>query len=228
MFISVNDTPNISYNSTLSEAVCADAVEPPAPLVKDDKVVPDNEPVIISFPILTVMFPLPKPELLASVSEVALSLIVADSVVSIPEDTPVTTTLLDVWYIPWSSCLIFNVVEPLVMIKGFDFNLFTYTVFPISFVIAWPIGLFSSVTAPAAVVLNTAFLKVNLISSLWDAAHVLLFCDLNNTPRCGCLETILNPPISVSPILEIHILKSLNEQQNNILDRSLNIQVHQI
>ena len=48
LFISVNGVPNIWYNSILSEAVWPTAVEPPAPLVKDDNVVPDNEPVIIS------------------------------------------------------------------------------------------------------------------------------------------------------------------------------------
>ena len=54
------------------------AVEPPAPLVKDDNVVPDNEPVIISFPILTVMlFPVGKFVAVESVNEVALALIVA-------------------------------------------------------------------------------------------------------------------------------------------------------
>ena len=47
------------------------AVEPPTPLVKDDNVVPDSEPVIISLLILTVIEPVGKLVALARVSDVA-------------------------------------------------------------------------------------------------------------------------------------------------------------
>ena len=56
LLISVNGVPKIWYNSIVSAAVWLAAVEPPTPLVKDDNVVLDNEPVIISlliYPVIT-------------------------------------------------------------------------------------------------------------------------------------------------------------------------------
>ena len=86
----------------VSPTACAAASESPIPLVKLEMVVPDIVPDIISFAILTCTVP-ELGKLVAEVSiklvEVVVSAFVA-SVVDIPEDTPVITTLLLVEYIP--------------------------------------------------------------------------------------------------------------------------------
>ena len=80
-----------------------DASESPIPLVKLDMVVPDIVPEIISFAILTCTVP-DVGKFVAEVSvklvDVVVSAFVVPSVVDIPEDTPVITTLLLVEYIP--------------------------------------------------------------------------------------------------------------------------------
>ena len=86
----------------VSPTACAAASESPIPLVKLEIVVPDIVPEIISFAILTCTVP-DVGKFVADVSvklvEVVVSAFVA-SVVDIPEDTPVITTLLLVEYIP--------------------------------------------------------------------------------------------------------------------------------
>ena len=86
----------------VSPTACAAASESPIPLVKLEMVVPDIVPDIISFAILTCTVP-ELGKLVAEVSvklvEVVVNAFVA-TVVDIPEDTPVITTLLLVEYIP--------------------------------------------------------------------------------------------------------------------------------
>ena len=86
----------------MAPTACAAASESPIPLVKLEIVVPDIVPDIISFEILTCTVP-ELGKLVAEVSvklvEVVVSAFVA-SVVDIPDDTPVITTLLLVEYIP--------------------------------------------------------------------------------------------------------------------------------
>jgi len=102
LFISVKGTEFIIYNSIVSPTACAAASESPTPLVKLDIVVPDIVPEIISLLILTYTVP----ELGKFVAEVSIKLVeevvnaFVASVVDIPEDTPVMTTLLLVEYIP--------------------------------------------------------------------------------------------------------------------------------
>ena len=61
--------------------------------------------------------------------------------------------------------------------------------------------LLASVTVPDVAVSNTAFFKVNLISSIWSGSQVDIFADLNNTPEFGCSDTFLSLPITVPPNL---------------------------
>ena len=90
------------YNSIVSPTACAAASESPIPLVKLEMVVPDIVPEIISFAIFTVTVP----ELGKFVAEASIKLVdvvvnaFVASVVDIPDDTPVITTLLLVEYIP--------------------------------------------------------------------------------------------------------------------------------
>ena len=102
LFISVKGTEFIIYNSIVSPTVCAAASEPPIPLVKLEMVVPDIVPEIISLFIFTVTVP-EVGKLVADVRvklvDVVVNALVA-SVVGIPDDTPVMTTLLLVEYIP--------------------------------------------------------------------------------------------------------------------------------
>ena len=86
----------------MAPTACAAASEEPIPLVKLDSVVPDIVPVIISFAIFTVTVP----EVGKLVEDVRVKLVdvvvnaLVASVVDIPDDTPVMTTLLLVEYIP--------------------------------------------------------------------------------------------------------------------------------
>ena len=62
-------------------------------------------------------------------------------------------------------------------------------------------SLFASVTVPDVDVSNTAFFKINLMSSIWSGSQVDIFADLNNTPEFGCSDTFLSLPITVPPNL---------------------------
>ena len=65
---------------------------------------------------------------------------------------------------------------------------------------------FCKVTVPEPDV-KLHFLIVNFKSSDCTADHVVLFCDLNNEPKCGCVEIILFvPDTSCSPKPAIHTL----------------------
>ena len=117
-------------------------------------------------------------------------------------------TLLDVEYIAWSGCLTCITVELFVNTNGFLASLLPYTsVEPSSAVVSSPISSFVNARVPVEFVVKFARYNVNFISSACIAFHVELFCDLNNTPRYGCLETnLLPPPTSTCPISEIHNL----------------------
>ena len=86
----------------MAPTACAAASESPIPLVKLEIVVPDIVPDIISLFILTCAVP----EVGKFVAESSVKLVdvvvnaLVTSVVDIPEDTPVITTLLLVEYIP--------------------------------------------------------------------------------------------------------------------------------
>ena len=86
----------------MSPTLCAAASESPIPLLKLEMVVPDIVPEIISLFIFTVTVP-EVGKLVADVRvklvDVVVNALVA-SVVDIPDDTPVITTLLLVEYIP--------------------------------------------------------------------------------------------------------------------------------
>ena len=77
----------------------------------------------------------------------------------------------------------------------------------------------TNVTAAVLDVSKVARYKVNFKSSKSYAVHVVLFCDLNRTPRYGCSETKREPPTSVSPIREIHA-KYFCESVNNTIQYS--------
>ena len=127
-----------------------------------------------------------------------------DSVVVIPDDTPVILTLFAVEYIPWSLCLICTTLLPSAITIGLASSLRPYTVVPLSSVTSSPIISLFNVTVPV-VVLNVALCNLNFKSWDWTADHAVLFWDLNKEPMCGCLETKrFEPDTSGLPISDVH------------------------
>ena len=115
-------------------------------------------------------------------------------VVVAPEVAPLIVTLLEVPYIWWSGCLTLNVVELFSKVNGLVCSFIVST------------SSLTRLTTPGVAVSNLARYITNFKSSVNDGAHVLLLCPLNRTPICGCLDTCLLPPNSVSPIREIQTL----------------------
>ena len=86
----------------MAPTACSAASESPIPLVKLEMVVPDIVPEIISFAILMCTVP-DEGKFVADASVKLVDVVVSafvESVVDIPEVTPVITTLLLVEYIP--------------------------------------------------------------------------------------------------------------------------------
>ena len=103
-------------------------------------------------------------------------------------------------YIPWSTWVIFITVELFVNLIGFCCNLRPYTVSPSSADTESPINPLVNVQVPAATE-KAALYNLNFISCDCTEFQVLLFWDLNKTPRCGCLDTTLFEPLTSSSFI---------------------------
>ena len=142
---------------------------------------------------------------LANVKVVAVALIAPFRVVVADDLTPEIVTLLDVAYIWLSEWFTFNTVLASVISSGSVPNVLEGT------------ALFVKVTVP--VWSNLARLIVNFKSSIGLIEKPVLWWDLYKTPTWGCSDTVLVPPTSVSPILEIHTLY-FGEFEDNVIQYS--------